>query len=219
MIPAAFVFLLVWLAPLHATAAPITWTFAGVTDGIGIAEIPVGSPFTVSVVMDPATPNSCPAGSVSGLYSGPGGVLTIQSAVGPLVYTSGHYDLLAGSLEFIGCATTTPPSPGPVAYELRMGDWSGPSFPDAVFDVVRSNAPPRPGLFWFSAAPNFGAYPVTPLLFPYFDGPYVLTPTGRQTIASAVPVRLVSVPTPSPFALLVVAAIGAVVWRKTVSGV
>ena len=181
-------FALITIQATAAAAAPITWTFAGTTNGTGIAEIPVGSPFTVSVFLDSAAPNLCPAGYPTGLYSGSGGVLTIQSAAaGTLVYSSAHSDLLSGSLEPVGCSLA-PPSPGPTAFELRMGGWSGPSFADAVFDAQFFGLSPRPGLFWFTVPMN-GAFPTEQPVAPYFDGPYYITNSGRRSITSFTFVR------------------------------
>ena len=181
LIPIGFLALIA-LQATAAAAAPIAWTFAGTTNGAGITQIPVGSPFTVSVYLDSAAPNLCPAGYPSGHYQGTGGVLTVQSAVaGTHVYTSSSSNLFSGTLEAVGCSLNPPP-PGPTAFELRMGTWSGPSFADAVFDPF--NLPNRPGLFWFSGPPTNGAFPINQPIAPYFDGPRYLTDSGTRSITS-----------------------------------
>jgi hypothetical protein len=194
-------------------ASPITWTFAGLTNGSQIDQIPVGSPFTMSVFLDSSAPNACPAGYPMGVYSGAGGVLTVESAVaGTLVYTASSSLLYSGTLESVGCSPIAAPPPGPGAVELRMGAWSGPSFSNAIFQSVIGG--PSPGLFWFIPGGTNGDFPMDQPLAPYFDGPYYNVAAGSRAITSFTSVR----PIPEPALLFLfaggLATVGVGRWRK-----
>jgi hypothetical protein len=202
---AVFVVIVSTIVAARAMASPMTWNFAGSTSGVGIPEIPIGSPVTVSWTFDSSTPNACPAGDPDGAYFGQSTTVTINSTIGPLVYHAAGGLLLVDTNLALGC-TTQIFSPGTV--EARIFNWSGPDLGNLDLFV---GTPPFPGgLFWDQLFSN-GAFPAVQPHSVLLQGPFFFGPSTSGNVIG-VQAGLQAVPEPVTAGLvgcgLLVLAIG-----------
>ena len=179
-----------------AMASPMTWNFAGSTTGGGITDIPMGSPVTVSWTFDPSAPNGCAPGEPAGSYSGQSATVTIDSAVGPLVYQAGGGFLLVDTNLAVGCVPQGPTVPGTA--EARLVNWSGQDLAGQPLFTFGMAFPG--GLFW-SQPPSNGVFPAVQPAFVFLQGPYFFgLPGTTQTVG--VQATLAAVPEPATVGLV-----------------
>jgi hypothetical protein len=192
--------------PANAVASPITWTFAGVTSGSLIPEIPIDTPIRLDWTFDSVQTNVCPPDATAGVYFGQ----HVTTTVGSYVFQADGF-LISDSHYMEGCYGSFPDM------ELRLPTWTGPNFSNAYLAPVSPGYPT--GLYWFERLN--GAFPTAQPEAVRFEGPLFYTSGSVQPFLgfpadlTAVPLNNTAVPEPASL-LLLASGVSALCARRSV---
>jgi len=158
-----------------ARASAITWGFQGAVDFSQVPDIPVGTPVNVTWSFDAAQPNACGGSGTpgQGIYFGH----TVTLGIGGLTYVTTNDIFTNHTNVSQGCGG--PLFPGT---ELRLINWSGPTFPGMTL-IAFWPCCSSPALLGVPASAD-GSLPSTPPANIFIQGPIFLGQGGSFSVTS-----------------------------------